>query len=137
MFMTPLTYENIEKLLEKELKPIKQTLDEHTGILKGHTKTLGEHSKTLNSHSKSLTSIKASLLKQAGILDDHTQKLEELSKTVYKHTATLKAHGEQLDELVTDKRNRDNDKTIKDYRVSQLEEWAIKAGNKINLKFEV
>ena len=63
--------------------------------------------------------------------------LDPIKKTQAEHTKTLRTLGGAVDELLTEKRKRDENKIVRDYRVSNLEEWAVKAAKKLNLKFEV
>lgn len=49
---------------------------------------------------------------------------------------TLNEHKVILDELLLEKRNRDDDKNVKYYRVGRLETWAQKVGKKVDIKFE-
>ena len=61
---TNLTLEQFENLLKRELKPIKVSLDDHTGALSSirgtvddHTKTLRSIKRTVEAHTESLSDI--------------------------------------------------------------------------------
>ena len=84
--MSNVTLEGIAALLKVELKPIRETLVEHTKILTEHTKILSMH------------------------------------------TAAL-------DQLLTEKKNRDESKTVGDGRLEYLEKWAKQVSQKFGIEF--
>ena len=65
----------IDSKLGKALKPIQETLDQHTKVLDQHTKVLDQHTKVLDQHTK--------------VLDKHTQSFETLQQSVDANTASF------------------------------------------------
>lgn len=56
--------------------------------------------------------------------------LEPIKKTQREHSAAL-------EELLLDKKKREENKQVHDYRVENLEGWAGKVAKKLDIKFEV
>lgn len=57
------------------------------------------------------------------------EKLKPIRETLDNHTAIL-------EQLTTEKKNKDDEKIVGGYRVDRLESWAKKAGTQIGIKFE-
>ncbi len=50
---------------------------------------------------------------------------------------TQRTHSAALEELLIEKKKREENKQVHDYRVENLEGWAGKVGKKLDIKFEV
>jgi hypothetical protein len=62
---------------------------------------------------------------------------KKLKSGVESIMTTLRKHSAMLEELLVEKRKREENKQIRDYRVENLEGWAGKVGKKLEIKFEV
>jgi hypothetical protein len=61
------------------------------------------------------------------------EKFEEKLKPMYK---TLEAHTTMLEQIITEKKNKDDNTTVAVYRFDRLETWAKKVGEKIGISPE-
>ena len=50
--------------------------------------------------------------------------LDPITATLAEHTKTLALHTSALETLLTEKKNRDDNKTVEDGRLEYLEKWA-------------
>ncbi len=51
--------------------------------------------------------------------------------------STLTAHTAALEQLLTEKKNRDEEKIVNAERFERLEHWAVLAGKKLGIKLEL
>jgi hypothetical protein len=68
-------------------------------------------------------------------LEPVKESLAENTKTLAEHTKTLSAHTQALDQLLTEKKNRDDNKTVHDDRLDYLEKWAKEVSQKFGIEF--
>lgn len=61
--------------------------------------------------------------------------LAEHTKTLTEHTKTLSAHTAALDQLLTEKKNKDDNKIVGDSRLDYLEKWAKQVSQKFGIEF--
>lgn len=61
--------------------------------------------------------------------------LDPIKEVLAGHTKTLALHTTALETLLTEKKNRDDAKTIKDNRLDYLEKWAKQVGQKFGIEF--
>ncbi len=61
--------------------------------------------------------------------------LEQHTKTLTEHTKTLSSHTSALDKLLTEKKNREDNKTVEDGRLDYLEKWAKQVSQKFGVEF--
>lgn len=61
--------------------------------------------------------------------------LDPIRKTLAEHTKTLASHTAALEILLTEKKNRDEAKTVKDDRLDYLEKWAKQVSQKFGVEF--
>jgi hypothetical protein len=58
-----------------------------------------------------------------------------IKETLAEHTKTLALHTAALETLLTEKKNRDDAKTVKDNRLDYLEKWAKQVSQKFGIEF--
>lgn len=58
------------------------------------------------------------------------KKLEPIQKTLDAHTAAL-------EQVLTEKKNREDEKIVNAHRFERLEQWATLAGKKLGIKLEL
>ena len=61
--------------------------------------------------------------------------LNPIDKTLTEHTKTLALHTTALETLLTEKKNRDDNKTVDDGRLEYLEKWAKQVSQKFGVEF--
>jgi hypothetical protein len=61
--------------------------------------------------------------------------LAEHTKTLTEHTKILSLHTQALDKLLTEKKNKDEEKTVRDSRLDNLEIWAKQVSQKLGINF--
>lgn len=114
--MPDLNLENIEKLLDKKVIPLKGTI----GSLEG---TIGSMSKTLNAVAAQTANL---------VVDVSEMKTEvkEVHTTVNNHTGTL-------DKVLTTTNKLFAERLVATDRLKRLENWAEQVGQKLGIKLEV
>lgn len=61
--------------------------------------------------------------------------LDEHTKILVEHTKILSTHTAALDLLLTEKKNRDENKTVGDSRLDYIEKWAKQVSQKFGIEF--
>lgn len=64
------------------------------------------------------------------------QELEPVNTRLDNIESALASHTTSLELLITEKKNREDNKTVDDHRVERLEKWAKPVGEKVGLTFE-
>ena len=76
-------------IMDQKLKPIKDTLDEHSKILK-------EHSDILKEHSEDIRDIKYTLKEHSDILKKHSEDIGDIKYTLKEHSDILMVHSDGI-----------------------------------------
>jgi uncharacterized phage infection (PIP) family protein YhgE len=86
-----------------------------------------------------LQSVKAEVAAiKTGITHLATQdSVDELTKTAAKIEKTVSSHTTSLDQLLTAKKNKVDEKTIFAARFDRLEHWAQQVGQKLDIRLEL
>jgi hypothetical protein len=63
--------------------------------------------------------------------------LDPIKATLAEHTKILNIHTAALDQLLTEKKNREDEKIVNVHRFERLERWAVQAGEKLGIKLEL
>ena len=61
--------------------------------------------------------------------------LDPIRETLAEQTKTLALHTAALETLLTEKKTRDDNKTVKDSRIDYLEKWAKQVSRKFGIEF--
>lgn len=69
-------------------------------------------------------------------LEPVNTKLGAIEETLVEHTKTLAQHTAALEQLLMEKKNRDDNKTVGDGRMDYLEAWAKQVGQKLGIDFK-
>lgn len=62
--------------------------------------------------------------------------LDPIKEILAEHTKTLALHTTALETLLTEKKNRDDAKIVKDDRLDYLEKWAKQVSQKFGIEFK-
>ena len=62
--------------------------------------------------------------------------LDPITKTLAENTKTLALHTAALETLLTEKKKRDDNKTVGDSRLEYLENWAKQVSQKLGINFK-
>ncbi len=114
--MSDITLEGITELLREELKPVNNRL----GVIETRLTSIDE---TVSEHTATLSVIKE-------IVSEHTASFASIEKTLSAHTAAL-------ERLLTEKKNREDEKIVSAHRFDRLEHWAVQVGKKLGIKLEL
>lgn len=63
--------------------------------------------------------------------------LGPIKATLAEHTKILNIHTAALDQLLKEKKARDEEETVSAERFDRLEHWAVLAGKKLGIKLEL
>lgn len=79
-------------LMDQKLKPIKDTLDEHSEILKEHSEDIKGIKATLKEHSEDIRSIKTTL-------KEHSEDIRGIKATLKEHSDILMMHSDGIQSI--------------------------------------
>ena len=123
IYMSDITLKDIGSLLDKKLKPLETKI---SGI---ETKVSGIETK--------ISGIDAKADRTSVLVANLVEDFHGIPATLKSITETLNSHTAVLEQLLTEKKNREEEKIASTNRFDRLERWAVLAGEKLGIKLEL